>query len=69
MIYKYLLTQRAPSPGAQPNTPINVEDFGTRILMINDRTGEKQLGWGTASYNRRLTKKEVEDYEMILWEV
>lgn len=67
MKYRYYLTQRAPSPGAQPGGFIAMKDFETRRLCVarDPLEGDQYFkAWGHVDYKEKLTEKQVEDYEL-----
>ena len=61
MIYIYSCKKRPPVPGAIPNEGlIETEEFeegSTEQFKFNG-------AWGTCTYDRKLTSKEVSDYEL-----
>ena len=59
MTYRYYLTQRPPSPGAQPKGFIAMEDYGVRKPLSNGK-----LAWGHVDYKEKLTKGQVTEYEL-----
>lgn len=61
MNYRYYLTQRGPGPFCQPKKTINTHDYGIKIFI-------GLIGcfvWGYAEYDRKLTDKEISEYELI----
>lgn len=54
MTYRYYMTQRPPSPGAQPK--------GSTNLVIYDTKTEG--AWGYVEYREPLTEKQITDYEL-----
>jgi len=54
MTYRYYMTQRPPSPGAQPRGSINVVSYDNK----------KDGAWGYVEYEKPLTDKQVKDYEL-----
>jgi hypothetical protein len=65
MANRYYLTQRGPGPGVVPRNKENliteVEDFEVKkyVEEINLRA------WGFVEYEKPLTSKEIDDYELI----
>lgn len=60
-MFKYYTTQRPPMPGTVPTTGlITIIPFEERTFVYNG------IGscWGYALYKRRLTLKEIDDYEL-----
>lgn len=64
-VYVYYTPQRPPAPGTIPKRGLlNAHTFA-------DRSYVEQIGrrvWGMAFYNRKLTREEIEDYELIEFE-
>ena len=54
----YRCRMRPPSPGAVPMDGLINCDFTEKISLQGNHY------WGTVTYNRRLTKKEVAEYEL-----
>ena len=68
MLYKYYLKARAPSPGAQPNGFIAMEDYGVRKLCFVYDTFFDHVyfkAWGYVYYKEKLTQKQIDDYELV----
>ena len=63
MIYKYGYKLRPPSIGTQPKGYLELEDKG--ISVRKDKNGY----WGYATYDRKLTDKEMFEYDLELLEV
>lgn len=63
-MYVYFLTMRPPSIGTHPKDGIKtVESFGFRkLIKVNDETIK---AWGWVGYEKPLTRKTAENYEMI----
>lgn len=60
-IYRYLLLQRPPMPGALPHGGLDrVEAFYDRQYVC----GSGAQAWGYAEYTRPLTQQEIKDYEL-----
>lgn len=60
---KYLFLYRPPMPGAMPRE-------GLQEVGYDEETMNGRHTWGWAVYNRRLTEKEINDYELFeVWEV
>ena len=57
MKYRYYLTQRPPSPGCQPSCGLVDVDFTTSKL-------NGHMVWGTVTYDRKLSQREIEAYEL-----
>ena len=58
---RYYLTERGPGAFCQPKGVINTHDYGNRIYVVAINCG----AWGYAEYDRELTNKEINDYELI----
>ena len=58
---KYYLTQRGPGPGCQPKKSCITCDYGIKKYV--EEIGCK--AWGYAEYGKPLTKKEINDYELV----
>ena len=58
---RYYLTQRPPMPGAIPRGAIAVAEYDGRefVREIN------RAAYGWAEYDHPLTKREIEDYELV----
>lgn len=68
MLYKYYLQARGPSPGAQPNGFIAMEDYGVRKLcFVYDKFFDHVYfkAWGHVFYKEKLTQKQINDYELV----
>lgn len=60
-IYRYLLLQRPPMPGALPHGGLDrVETFYDRQYVC----GVDHHAWGVAEYTRPLTQEEIDEYEL-----
>ena len=55
--HRYYLMQRPPGPGCQPKEGIVNIDYTTGRL-------DGHIVWGSADYNRKLTEREIADYEL-----
>lgn len=60
VMHRYYLTQRPPGIGCQPEGFIEVEWFVGRIFVPS--IGRE--AWGYVEYDRKLTEKEITDYEL-----
>lgn len=76
MLYRYYLLERLPMPGAFPNKkdnpPIEIVAFNERIeiLFFTENDGVKMgYSWGCVSYEKPLSAKEIEDYELLAEEL
>lgn len=56
-VYRYACPERPPMPGTVPREMIGIS---SEEQTINGRNV-----WGIVDYNRKLTEKEVYDYELI----
>lgn len=63
MIYRYFLLLRPPLPGTFPEakTRIGLHGYGTRKFVESIR----REAWGYVDYSEPLTKKQIDDYELI----
>ena len=62
MLYEYACMYRPPSPGAIPRDGL-VEVNHNRQAVVRGRGI-----WGSATYDRELTAKETNDYELkLIW--
>lgn len=59
--YKYYTVRRPPDIGTVPKDFIHIESYG-EIKQL-DKSGYH--AWGEVEYNRKLTDKEVNDYELL----
>ena len=57
--YRYYTTQRPPSPGAQPSGATNIVSFDTKKII------DGVEAWGYVEYDKPLTAKQINDYELI----
>lgn len=62
MIYRYYCPARPPAPGAVPKGAINVE-YSDDGYMV-DADGYSHRAWGVVEYDRELTDREINDYEL-----
>lgn len=60
-VYRYYCLYRPPMPGTIPRGMVHIEDFGERrkVQQINREV------WGYVEYEHRLSKQEVDDYELV----
>lgn len=58
---RYYLTQRPPAPGAIPAGARAVADYDEPAYIHS--IGKTVHGW--AEYDRELTDREIEDYELV----
>lgn len=58
--HTYYMTQRPPSLGCQPMEGLREMKAYWERTRITDRI----MAWGKLIYNRQLTDKEIEDYEL-----
>ena len=58
--YRYYCLYRPPMPGTIPRGTINIKDFGKREAI----PGINRQAWGYAEYDRKLTTREIYDYEL-----
>ena len=65
MEYCYWCTQRPPAPGAIPKGAIDIE-YTERYM--EDLGGHMVYVWGIVWYDRELTDKEINDYELTIGE-
>ena len=60
---RYLCTQRPPVPGAVPKTGLKNVEYLDRYM--EDAGGHVRYIYGAVEYDRELTDKEIDDYELI----
>lgn len=60
-VYKYYTVKRPPDIGTVPKDFVDVKSYGERKQVLQDGT----QAWGEVIYNRKLTDKEVSDYELL----
>jgi len=60
-VYIYYMTQRPPMPGAMPTEGLKFIDENTQLRFI-DEIGRD--AYARLTYNRKLTEKEIKDYEL-----
>jgi len=60
-MYKYYLTQRGPGPGCQPKDFVAIKDYGIKRFV----EGMNIRAWGYIWYDRKLTDKEIQEYELL----
>lgn len=60
-MYRYYLTQRGPGPGCQPKGANWTGDYAIKKFV--EEIGRK--AWGYAEYDRQLTAKQIEEYELV----
>ena len=58
-VYPYHCLMRPPMPGAVPKDGLSYVDFREGKLL------DGRHHWGTAVYTRKLTRKEIDDYELL----
>ena len=59
--YNYYMTMRPPMPGAQPTMGlVNIVDLGGEYISHIEHRAYARL-----EYNRPLTEKEIDDYELV----
>ena len=59
--YKYYTKRRPPDIGTIPKDFVNIKSYGERkTVMANG-----MQAWGEVVYNRKLTEKEINDYELL----
>ena len=63
MIYRYYCPARPPAPDAVPRGAIRVEYADEDGYMV-DEEGHVYEAWGFVEYDRQLTEKEIDDYEL-----
>jgi hypothetical protein len=65
-VYKYYSTQRPVGLGTFPGKPVEIHNFNKRI-----DTGLLHVGpaWGWLLYDKELTYKEADDYELVSEEI
>ena len=61
MKYSYYMTQRPPMPGAMPKDGLDYIDEYERPQFIPEI---EHTAWAKLVYNRELTKKETQNYEL-----
>lgn len=61
-MYIYLAVRRPTGIGTCPKGFREFENFCERRWM-----NDKQRAWGTITYDRELTEKELEEYELEKW--
>lgn len=59
-LYKYYTIRRPPDIGVPPDF-IDIKSYDILKQVLKDGT----MAWGEVSYNRKLTDKEVRDYELL----
>ena len=59
-MYRYYSTQRPVTPGTFPGKPTHIHNFDTR----EDVCGGQMQAWGYVEYEKPLTKKQMQDYEL-----
>ena len=59
-MYRYYLVERGPGPGAQPNGIINCKDYNKKEFIYDLCFS----AWGYAEYEKPLTIKQIEDFEL-----
>ena len=60
---KYYLLYRPPMPGTIPRGCIEIMDFGKKKFV--EEIGRE--AWGYVIYERELTQKEINDYELMIY--
>lgn len=61
--YRYYCPARPPVPGAIPRGVIRVECADEDGYMVDEERYSHQC-WGFVEYDRELTQKEIDDYEL-----
>lgn len=61
--FRYYCPARPPVPGAVPRGVIRVECADEDGIMV-DEEGHAHKAWGFVEYERELTDKEIDDYEL-----
>lgn len=59
--YRYYCRMRPPMPGSIPRGVIGLEDFGERRHVYEAGCE----AWGWVEYERKLTEREIYDYELV----
>ncbi len=60
--YRYLCPERPPMPGGIPKGAVSVD---YTEFTYEDTGGGTHHIWGAVEYDRELTDKEIQDYELI----
>ena len=60
-LYKYYTVRRPPDIGTVPKDFVNVKSYGE----LKQLAQSGYHAWGEVEYNRRLTDKEIYDYELV----
>lgn len=60
-LYKYYSLRRPVDIGTCPSGFIKKENYGSRKSVMNHTAS----AWGEVVYNRKLTEKEIYDYELL----
>lgn len=63
MTYRYYCPCRPPAPGAIPPGVTRIVYADDDAVMV-DEEGYPHKAWAMVEYDRRLTDKELEDYEL-----
>lgn len=61
-VFRYYCPARPPAPGAVPRGAIRVE-YSDDGYMV-DEEGYSHRAWGLVEYDRELTEREIDDYEL-----
>lgn len=62
-MYRYYCKTRPPRPGMVPPGAINAEDSDDEGYMM-DEDGTSHLAWGYVEYDRELTRREMDEYDL-----
>lgn len=64
--YRYESTQRPLSIGTYPKRgAVDLWNYKGGRQEVYDEDGNKIMSWGYIAYNRKLTEKEMADYELV----
>lgn len=59
--YKYYSLRRPVGIGTCPKNFIDIKNYNERIQVMQNG----KMAWGEVTYNRKLTEKEIRDYELL----
>ena len=59
--YKYYTKRRPPDIGTIPKDFVDIKSYGARKTVMENG----MQAWGEVVYNRKLTEKEINDYELL----
>lgn len=64
-LYRYESTQRPVGLGTFPKRgAVETWNYGLGRGITHDENGNEIMSWGYIAYNRKLTEKEMSDYEL-----